>query len=284
VSDSYLWTYPKAYRQEHGPEILSTLMDASDGRPSLRDRASLTFAGLRMRAGRPHGRPLRTHLGLAVQFAVALFLAHSMTSVQGITWGVATARQGAPWWPIVAAALVLVIVGLAWFAPGRALAAACVLLAVYYLIPVFRFGWLPAAVPGPADPVAWALLLFGGLVVGRDRMPRPWLAILAVVAAIPILEWFTPAVPSVPQIPISDYAAVLAVLVMAWALVDARPLASLAGYAVLATTATQLLQLDDQPGGISLWTLRGWQPLFPALAALLMLPLAVWQVRRQSAL
>lgn len=284
MSDSYLWTYPKAYRQEHGSEILSTLMDATNGHPSLRDRASLTLAGLRMRAGRPHGRPLRTHLRLVVQFAVALFLVHSMTSVQGITWGVATARQGQPWWPIVPAALVLVVAGLAWFVPGRALAAACLLLAFYYLIPMSRFGYLPAAIPGPADPVAWALLLFGGLVVGRDRMPRPWLAILAVIAAVPIVEWFTPTVPWVPQILISDYAAVLAVLVVAWALVDARPLAGLAVYAVMATAATTLVQLRYQPGGISLWTLYGWRPLLPALAGLLMLPLAVWRVRRQSAL
>jgi hypothetical protein len=283
VSDSYLWTYPKAYRQEHGPEILSTLMDATDGRPSLRDRASLALAGLRMRAGRPHGRPLRTHLRLAVQFAVALFLVHSMTSVQGITWGIATARQGASWWPVAAAALVLIVAGLAWFVPGRALAVACLLLAVYYLIPVSRFGWLPAATPGPADPVGWALLLYGGLVVGGDRMPRPWLAILAVIAAVPIVEWFTPSVPWVPQILISDYAAVIAVLVVAWALVDARPLAGVAVYAVLATTATQLLQLS-YGSGMNLWTLRGWQPILPALAGLLMLPLAVWRVRRQSAM
>ena len=283
MSDSYLWTYPKAYREERGPEILSTLMDATDGHPSLRDRASLTLAGLRMRAGRPHERLLRTHLRLAVQFGLALFLAHSMTSVQGITWGVATARQGAPWRPVVSAALVLVVVGLAWFVRGRALAVACALLAVYYLIPTFRFGWLPAAVPGPADPVAWALLLFGGLAVGRVRMPRPWLAILAVVTAVPVLEWFTGTVPWVPEILVSAYAAVLTLLVMAWALVDARPLAGLAVYAVLATTVTQLLQLG-YGGGISLWTLHGWQPFLPALAGLLVLPLAVWRVRRLSAL
>ncbi|HEU0239324.1 MAG TPA: hypothetical protein VFR11_08620 [Micromonosporaceae bacterium] len=284
MNDSYLWAYPKAYRQEHGPEILSTLMDATDGRPSLRDRASLALAGLRMRASQPHGQPLRTHLRLVVQFAVALFLVHSMTSVQGITWGIATAQQGAPWWPIVPAALVLVVVGLAWFVPGRALAAACALLGIYYLIPTARFGWLPAVIPGPSDPKAWALLLFGGLVLGRDRMPRPWLAILAVIAAVPIVEWFTPTVPWVPQILISVYAAVLVALVAVWALVDARPLASLAVYAVVATADTQLLQLRDQPAGISFWTLHGWQPFLPALASLLLLPLAVWRVRRQSAL
>ena len=172
MSDSHLWTYPDAYRQEHGSETLSTLVDATAGHPSLRDRASLTLAGLRMRAGRPHGRPLRTHLRLVVQFAVALFLVHSMTGVQGITWGVATARQGQPWRPIVPVALVLVVAGLAWFVPGQALAAACLLLAFYYVIPMSRFGYLPAAIPGPADPVAWALLLFAGLVVGRGRMPR----------------------------------------------------------------------------------------------------------------
>lgn len=284
MSESYLWTYPKAYRQEHGPEILSTLMDATDGHPGLRDRVSLTLAGLRMRAGRPHGRPLRTHLRLVAQFGVALFLVHSMTSVQGIRWGVATARHGAPWWPIVPATLVVLVAVLAWFVPGRALAAASVLLGVYYLIPTARFGWLPTVIPGPADPKGWALLLFGGLALGRDRMPRPWLAILAVIAPVPILEWFIPAVPWVPQILISDYAAVLAMLVVAWALVDARPLAGLAVYAVVAAADTQLLQLRYQPG-INFWALHGgWQPYLPALAGLLILPLAVWRVRRQAAL
>jgi len=221
-----------------------------------------------------------------VQFAVALFLVHSMTSVQGITWGVATARQGAPWWPIAPAALVLVVAGLAWFIPGRALAAACVLLGLYYLMPAFGPGSLPAAIPGPTDAKGWALLLLGGLILGRDRMPRPWLAILAVIAAVPILEWFTPTVPWVPQIMISDYAAVLTVLVVAWAVVDARPLAGLAVYAVVATAESQLplLQLRYQLRGISFWTLDGWRPLLPALAGLLMLSLAVWRVRRQAAL
>ena len=280
MSDSYLWTYPKAYRQEHGSEILSTLMDATDGHPSLHDRASLTFAGLRMRAG----RPLRTHLRLVVQFAVALFLVHSMTSVQGITWGIATARQGQPWWPIVPAGLVLIVVGLAWLVPGRALAAACLLLAFYYLIPTWRFGVLPGAIPGLADPVGWGLLLFGGLVRKGDRLPRPWLALVAVIAAVPILEWFTPTVPWVPQILISDYAAGLAVLVAAWALVDARPLAGLAGYALMATAGSMLSLAGLQPNGIGSWILDYWRPLLPALAGLLVLPLAVWRVRRQSVL
>ena len=79
--------------------------------------------------------------------------------------------------------------------------------------------------------------------------------------------------PWVPQILISDYAAVLAVLVVAWALVDARPLAGLAVYALVATAATTLVQLRYQAVGISLWTLFGWRPLLPALAGLLTLPL-----------
>jgi hypothetical protein len=283
VSDFYLWTYPKGYREERGPEILSTLMDATNGHPGLRDRASLMLAGLRMRAGQPPGRSLRTDLRLAAQFAVALFLVHSMTSVQGITWGIAAARQGSPWWPIVTAGLVLIVVGLAWLVPGRALAVACLLLGVYYLIPTSRFGWLPSATPGLADPVGWGLLLFGGLIRRGDRMPRPWLALIAVIAAVPILEWFTPSVPFVPRIPISDYAAGLAVLVAVWALVDARPLAGLAGYALAGTASTMLALVSFGPGVIGLWILEGWT-LLPAAAGLLVLPLAVWRMHRQLVL
>jgi hypothetical protein len=278
-----LWTYPKGYREERGPEILSTLMDATDGHPGLRDRASLVLAGLRMRAGQPPGRSLRTDLRLTAQFAVALFLVHSMTSVQGIERGIAGARQGDPWWPVVTAGVMLIIVGLAWLVPGRALAVACLLLGAYYLIPTWRFGGLPSATPELADPVGWGLMLFGGLVRRGDRMPRLWLAFIAVIAAVPILEWFTPSVPFVPGIPMSDYAAGLAVLVAVWALVDARPLAGLAAYALVATAGTMLFIVRLAPGLIGSWILEGW-PLVPAAAGLLVLPLAVWRMHRQSVL
>ena len=72
--------------------------------------------------------------------------------------------------------------------------------------------------------------------------------------------------------------------VVAWALVDARPLAGLAVYAVVAAADAQLLQLRFRPAGINVWTLHGWQPFLPALVGLLILPLAVWRMRRQSAL
>src|ERR1051326_4551809 len=107
-------------------------MDATDGHPSLRDRASLTLAGLRMRAGQPHGRPLSTHLRLAVQFAVALFLVHWMTSWKAVTWGIAPGPEGGPVWPIRLGGVGGVRPRLGLVLPGRALAAACVLLAVYY--------------------------------------------------------------------------------------------------------------------------------------------------------
>jgi hypothetical protein len=194
------------------------------------------------------------------------------------------ARQGSPWWPIVPAVLVLIVVGLAWFVPGRALAVACALLAVSYLVPSARFGNLAGALPGPASPVAWTLLLFGALVLGRDRMPLAWLAILAVIAAVPIVEWFTPIVPYLPRIPISGYAAVLALLLLAWAVVDARPLAGLAIYAVVATAGTMVDQLRVQAGWVNLWTLFGWYPFTPTFIGMIVLPLAIWQVRRQSVL
>jgi hypothetical protein len=53
-----LWAYPVRLRRRHGAELLATMLEMSDGRPSRGDRWRLVLDGLRERFRLPPGRPL----------------------------------------------------------------------------------------------------------------------------------------------------------------------------------------------------------------------------------
>ncbi|WP_305784811.1 hypothetical protein [Symbioplanes lichenis] len=56
--NSLLWAYPVRLRRRHGAELLATMLEMTDGRPSRGDRWRLVLDGLRERFRLPPRRPL----------------------------------------------------------------------------------------------------------------------------------------------------------------------------------------------------------------------------------
>lgn len=57
--------YPRAHRDEYGPEMLATLMESSTAErrhPEWRESLELVLGGLRARAGRPTSAPYMTNV------------------------------------------------------------------------------------------------------------------------------------------------------------------------------------------------------------------------------
>ncbi|HEX5203321.1 MAG TPA: hypothetical protein VFW27_25605 [Actinoplanes sp.] len=70
-----LWAYPRAYRQRHGAEIVTTLLDLAEAgrRPGLGLRAHLVLCGLRQRFRLPARRPLAWVAALLAAVALGAF-------------------------------------------------------------------------------------------------------------------------------------------------------------------------------------------------------------------
>lgn len=85
-----LWAYPNWYRQEHGPEMLSTLLDGSGRRPSWGDALGVLGRGLRCRFLPPAGPH---HVYLAAIAVVFLAFAGSAVAAVAYTAPAATPSE-----------------------------------------------------------------------------------------------------------------------------------------------------------------------------------------------
>ncbi|GAA1273691.1 hypothetical protein Psi02_04480 [Planotetraspora silvatica] len=124
---SLLRAYPKIYRDSHGDELVSTLMEASDpqaGRPALREAFALIAGGFAARArnARPEGVPWWAdglHLGVLAVATTTFALEISIRS--GPIWD----ALDRPVWTLGAIVLMVAIIrGWVWLALPLALIAA----------------------------------------------------------------------------------------------------------------------------------------------------------------
>ncbi|MDX6744919.1 hypothetical protein [Actinocorallia sp. A-T 12471] len=191
---SLLRAYPPAYRDAHGPEILATLADRTDGF-SVREGAALVRAGLRARLsaaspGNPWADGL--HLGLTL-FTLGNLIAHPhylseafaqpLAALAAVGFAVALLRG----WTATAA---VVFLGLIYALPTD--------------VPLFRFLGDERGVPHVV--CAALLVLAGWRAFGVRVTPKPWgllwipgatLVLVVVVDAAFFLPAYSSAVPGV---------------------------------------------------------------------------------------
>jgi hypothetical protein len=276
-----LRAYPAAYREVRGEEIIGTLLEATPpGRswPLLRDIRCLIVGGFRARAAQPRQFTTAANLRAAILVGVAAYLTFTASAVliSYLRVGfVPTLEQatviGTPMsgWPLAAVMLSLIPMALAWLSRRRV---------------VVLLGALPAAAAtayaGPwqgyfiGSPVV-RLACLAVLVVLAGYAERPagrWVLPLGLLAIAPLLLGVAGRLAGV-YILMAVFA--LAILCLAWMVIDARPAIAMAvfllGFQLVNTIGFLVI------GG-------GFEP--PMLFALVMTAItaaAVWRLRRQSA-
>jgi hypothetical protein len=227
-----LRAYPQPYRTERGAEILATLLDATPADrswPLAREAWWLVTCGLRVRAARNRQLPLVTNLRLAALLAAAIWLGQSAATYQGIAFQQFVSHQwlSAALFVLCALAACLAIDS-AWFWRKSVTAALALAVLAILMVASSQVGGLIGAntiVP----PLALA-----ALAIGKDRPPRCWLWIPAVVLITqlpglipyPSTRWwplgFLP-------LPATMFLAVLGITVL-WFIADARPMIAFGMY------------------------------------------------------
>jgi hypothetical protein len=265
-----LLTYPTGYREAHGDEIVSTLLEAARPTqrfPSWREATSLLLGGLRLRARQAAKQsPTRLwtdglHLGVLVVVLVNL--------------GGAMEMLLPPWTALLAVGALAVLRG--W---GRAALAATAIAALAVARPLLPHIGLPWWLPGYGDwsavgryvwpAVVLAVLAWPG--VGRLR-PRSWwwLLLPAAQAALPLAEPPWSMVKAGAEVGL-----LLAVLVVAVGALDPRPAIAAAVYLVPGLLYAAESTADGTPSALAL----GYWMVLAALTATL--AAAAWRIRRQQ--
>jgi hypothetical protein len=303
-----LRAYPAWYRRERCEEMLGTLMDASPPgrrRPSARDARALIMGGLRVRAGQEQRLTVAAGLRLAGLLGAALaLLGLTATNLSNaiLGWSHFYPRTSGDGSFAAFGLLTLTVVIAAWLAPRAITAGLALAAAVLYLL--FWGDRVMAIQP------AGLLVLLAVLVAGRERLPRNWLGLAGAVLGAKMLALTAPAIvparaaslplsqllpaarlqsqqhhwyPQLPDLPHLLLAAapwVVLGLVVAWAVVDARPALAMAIYLTSEFLIGNLLgDLGYGVGGIS-----PWQWYLPAAGAGILTAAAVWRLRRQAVL
>jgi hypothetical protein len=274
--------YPVGYRRERGDEIIATLLEATPQgrrRPLARDTRALIMGGLRARAAQHRSFTTAVNLRLAVMAGVCIYLAMAAAiDLNGFVTGEvdrAVPALGSSGWPVLLAGLLMaVVVAVAWlarrpFAIAASLAAAAAAAASYG----FSHGQTPRYLVTQLVCLAAVVALTGGT---GHRSPA-WLWLTGTVVAALVLPGFLPAL-TIPYrwwniIPLSPYLGVIVVAV-AWAAIDARPLAAVATCLLLGLVPMMLTNLA---AGVGNWFDDPGLLVAAAIAAL-----AVWRLRRQS--
>jgi hypothetical protein len=305
-----LRAYPPWYQRERGDEMLGTLMEASPPgrrRPSLRDARALIMGGLRVRAGQDQRLTTAAGLRLAVLLGAALALlglaAGSLSNVI-LAWSHFFPPASGAGREAAFGLLTLAVVSGAWFAPRPVAAVLALAAAAGYLL---FWGDRVMAIRPAGLLVTVAILVFG-----RERLPRSWLWLAGAVLSAKMLAELAPTiVPArrtgltlsemaraarlrrlrlhfgLPQVPdITPHLLLTSVpwivlgLVVAWAVVDARPALAMAIYLTSEFLITKLLDyIGYSTGGIA-----PWQWYLPAAGAAMLAAAAVWRLRRQAVL
>lgn len=237
--------YPKTYRQEHGAEILATLLDVAESgrpRPPRREIAALLLNALRVRFAATAGSPGQGWLS-ALRAAVLVLVAHATAQsaaragraifsemLMGRTYPLTELGH-----PSAAVAGVLALVAIA---RGR-YRLGIVLTAVAFAFAQWAMSWLPfdiRMVLGEFWQLPIAALLTVPLLL---RPPTPGRRPLAWLLAIPFALFLLPTAfdDSLGWQPYALFA--VAAGCLAWSVVDAR--ASVAGAALLLGPSLSLL-------------------------------------------
>jgi hypothetical protein len=272
-----LYAYPAWYRRERGDEMLDTLLAAAPhGRTwlSLRDAVALILGGLRVRAGQNQRLTTAANLRLAVLFGVALWLSERISGDLGwaaLQW-LHSAPPGRSGYLLFSGLAILAAAGAAWFAPRPVVVAVSLAAAA-----VCAYWWQgPWSLLGePAMLVALALL-----ALGRERMPRSWFWLFAIVIAGQIVTLLISfryyGLFFLSGTVLNNLPLVLVAAVVLWAVVDARP-AIAVGICVALGRAIPFATgwYDTIFGGVFFWPLA-----WGTLLALVM----VLRLRRQAVL
>jgi hypothetical protein len=275
--------YPRAYRDEHGPEILTTLMESAGSsrrHPEWRETAELVVGALRARAGRvTPASALRLAALLLLAHATAILGAHAGRALfsevlQGA--GLALPSSAGYIAGFVAGASALVLV-----AAGRYRLAA--LLTVAALVSQQWANnwiiWEAQLVLGEFWQLPLALLTATALIPLRPApCRRPWLWTAAVPMALVLLPTAFDA--SLGLQPFALLAVGLGCL--AWSVVDAR--AGIAGGALMLGPLLSLSGFYWVPGWANGRTENLAWLLSYGLSAALLLGVGLLLVRRQARL
>jgi hypothetical protein len=269
-----LRSYPAAYRAERGEEIIDTVLEGGD-RPHLREARSLLFGGLRARAAQNRRLPAATNWRLGILLGVVSWLASLATG--GVVRLAQTVLHDVPayeaptsaqdWRNMAIGVLLLVVVGLTWFARARWVALVAATAGVVMSVSSPDNSWRGIQV---------VLIACALLARGPVRMPRIWLWVPAVFFAVHAVNTWSITITTEHWS--AGLTLALEVVVMAWLAVDARPLLGLATFLFIGAGFAMVPFLFDGAFG------EGWALLIvPAIGAVVLLP-AAWRLRRQSAL
>jgi hypothetical protein len=274
--------YPAGYRRERGDEIIATLLEATPqgrGRPLARDVRALIMGGLRARAAQHRSLTTAVNLRLAVMAGVCIYLGLvAATDLNGFVTGeVDRAVPAFPssGWPDLAAGLLMaVVVAVAWLARRPFVIAASLAAAA---AAATSYGFSHDQTPRYLVTQLVCLAALVALTGGTGHRSPAWLWLTGIVVAAMVLPGWLPAL-SIPYrwwniIPLSPYLGVIVVAV-AWAAIDARPLAAVATCLLLGLVPMTLTNLA---AGIGDWFDEPGLLVAAAMAAL-----AVWRLRHQS--
>lgn len=225
-----LRAYPAAYRQDRGEEIIGTLLEATPaGRswPLPRDIRGLVVGGLRARAALNQGLTTGANLRVAIVAGAAVYLACTAASDVIFAVFTFTHRHGgwrlAEWPLLLVGALVGLTVASMWGTRRRAVLIA-ELLAAAVVVLLVGHGW---SVPGWSLPEL-ACLVAVTLFAGRDtRLCLGWLWPAAPVVALMLVQYLMPGVSLSSNLALKA-AVTLGILSLLWVVVDARPAIAMA--------------------------------------------------------
>jgi len=271
-----LSAYPAAYREARGEEMIGTLLEATPpGRswPLLRDVRCLIFGGLWARAAFNRQLTTAANLRIAVLAGVAAYLALSSAGSLSLDVeaeiGLAGRILPAPFsWPmLLASALILLTVGMAWLSGRRAVVLAAAVPAA--AATCYAGPWNPD-VAGPVTHLALLAALVA-LAGGSRRPSRRWLVPVGVLAILPLIPGI-----GLPQGPVL-YALLQAVgaVSIVWAVIDARP-------AIAVIVVVLAFWLPIGVSNLMLGSITGFASPYPVIAIVNAVP-ALWLLRRQSA-
>lgn len=195
-----LRAYPAAYMEVRGEEIIGTLLEATPPErswPRPRDIRALMFGGLQARAAFSRQLTTAANLRVAALVGVAAYLAYNALAVLSLEYFAEVSVAGhihpvpRPWPTVLASALMLGPVALAFLTSRRAVVLAAAL-------PAAAVMWYAGPWYGVFSPVAFHLVFLAALVAlvtvarGRKRPRRRWLVGVGILAALPILPEFAP--------------------------------------------------------------------------------------------
>ena len=274
-----LRAYPAGYREARGEEIIGTLLEATPpGRswPWPRDSRGLILGGLRARAARNRYLTTAANLRTALLAGISTYLAYYAAAIVGSYVRYALSTGGyrfrpvpVDWPQLIASALILVTVPLAWLCGRRMIVLAGALPAAAALC--IAGSWHPDTLGDVVVP-----LVFGAVLVAlsgnRGPSSRRWLTAIGVPALVLLVLNIE------PQVGLYAFQALemtVAAVTIVWAVIDARFAIAVS---VLVLGLWLPIAVDDLVQGMIPVYVWPYLAITTAIAA----P-AGWLLRRQSA-